>query len=59
MRTDIDWDAERAAFEHWFLHTQCKKNYQRVTRDGAGVYMDRVVALAWRAWKHALVRPRA
>lgn len=54
---DIDWDAERDAFERWYLSTQCARNRVRVHRDEeTGMYFDKVVAIAWRAWRQAARR---
>jgi hypothetical protein len=53
----INWDAERDAFERWYLRTQCARNRVRVHRDEVtGMYFDKVVAIAWRAWRQAANR---
>ena len=54
---DINWDAERDAFERCYLNTQCARNRVRVHRDEVtGMYFDKVVAIAWRAWRQAAHR---
>ena len=53
----INWEAERDAFERWYLGTQCACNRVRVHRDEVtGMYSDKVVAIAWRAWRQAVHR---
>lgn len=53
----INWDAERDAFERWYLGTQCARNRVRVHRDEVtGMYFDKVVTIAWRAWRQAAHR---
>lgn len=48
----VDWDAERAAFEHWYLTTQSRKNHGRMVKDvGTNIYIDIVVRIAWRSWQ--------
>jgi hypothetical protein len=60
MKPDTDnklLEDERSAFEHWFLTTQCKRNYRRLIKDfDTGLYIDRVVRIAWRAWRVAFQR---
>lgn len=61
LRTTVDlginWDSERDAFERWYLNTQCARNGVRVHRDEVtGMYFDKVVAIAWRAWRQATHR---
>jgi drug/metabolite transporter superfamily protein YnfA len=52
----IDWEAERVEFQRWYLATQTKQNYARVYAKDNGVYVDRVVRIAWRVWKKATQR---
>ena len=53
----IDWQAERAAFELWYLGTQCANNRRRMVRYvETGLYVDRVVRIAWRAWRQGVER---
>ncbi len=50
----LNWVAERDAFERWYLATQCARNRVRVHRDEVtGMYFDKVVTIAWRAWRQA------
>ena len=44
--------ADRDAFERWFVATQTTKNHGRIAKyPETGVYIDRVVRIAWRAWR--------
>jgi len=52
----IDWEAEREAFQQWYLATQTRQNYARVYAKDNGIYIDRVVRIAWRVWQKATKR---
>ena len=53
----IKWDEEQAAFERWYLTTQCQNNYRRVSKHvETGLYADKLVRIAWRAWRHGIER---
>lgn len=55
--TNINWDMERTAFEHWFVRTQTNNNRTRVVSKLIdGTYVDGVVRGAWRAWRQAIQR---
>lgn len=56
-RSAVDWAEEQAAFERWYLGTQTRKNAPRVTKfTETGLYVDKVVRIAWRAWRQAVER---
>jgi hypothetical protein len=56
----INWAAEQAAFERWYLATQCMQNYRRVSKHvETGLYVDKLVRIAWRAWRHGVERAAA
>jgi len=55
----VNWGAEQAAFEQWYLTTQCGKNHRRVMKNESGFYVDMLVRIAWRAWKRAVERAAA
>lgn len=58
--SDIDWVAEQAAFERWYLATQCMQNYRRVSKHvETGLYVDKLVRIAWRAWRQGVERAAA
>lgn len=59
-KVSINWDAERTAFERWFVMTQTRKNHVRVTAKAEdGTYIDGLVRVTWRAWRHAVHRGAA
>ena len=56
----INWDAERAAFERWFVTTQTSKNYVRAKAKAEdGTYIDGLARAMWKAWRHAVQRGAA
>ena len=57
IESDIDWVAEQTAFERWYLETQCMRNYRRVSKHvETGLYVDKLVRVAWRAWRRGVQR---
>lgn len=55
----INWEAERAAFERWYVATQTKNNHVRVKAKLDGTYIDGLVRVSWRAWRKAVQRAAA
>ena len=52
----INWAAERAEFERWYVATQTKNNWIRVKAKSDGTYIDGLVRASWRAWRVAVQR---
>lgn len=53
---NINWDAERAAFERWFGATQTKNPVRAHAKSETGTYIDGLTRAAWRAWRFAVMR---